>query len=238
MNLVLNARQALKPEGGEVVISTETESEAAVIRVQDNGIGMTPEQLARATEAFYTTKGENGTGLGLSIAQKIVTSHQGVLKIKSTAGVGTTVTIRLPIAGAKPETPPPPPVAPAASPVAEVLVVDDDERVLNSMRAVLLAGGFTTEGARHAGEALEKFETALKTLGQAPNIVVTDLRLPGLLGTDLARRIKELAPATRIVLVSGYIGESAGPTASPYIDAVIGKPFDARELLRVVQEVC
>lgn len=231
MNLVINARQALKEEGGVVRLSTAEEDGEAVVRVQDDGQGIPPELMSRITEPFFTTKGENGSGLGLSVAQKVVATHSGTLTFDSEVGVGTTVTIRLPAAagtqaGADAADSERPEVK-----VPDVLVVEDDERVLNSMRAVLLAGGMTADGAADAGEGLEKFERYLGETGCAPQAVVTDLRLPGLLGTDLARRIKELSPSTRVVLVSAYVGEQASSASSPYVDAIISKPFEALELL-------
>ncbi|NPV46462.1 MAG: response regulator [Armatimonadetes bacterium] len=231
MNLVINARQALKEEGGVVRLSTAEEDGEAVIRVQDNGQGIPPELMSRITEPFFTTKGENGSGLGLSVAQKVVATHSGTLTFDSEVGVGTTVTIRLPAAaGARPDADAADTGLPEVT-VPDVLVVEDDERVLNSMRAVLLAGGMTADGAADAGEGLEKFERYLGQAGCAPHAVVTDLRLPGLLGTDLARRIKELSPSTRVVLVSAYVGEQASSASSPYVDAIISKPFEALELL-------
>lgn len=231
MNLVINARQALKEEGGVVRLSTAEEDGEAVIRVQDDGQGIPPELMSRITEPFFTTKGENGSGLGLSVAQKVVATHSGTLTFDSEVGVGTTVTIRLPAAaGARPDADTADTGLPEVT-VPDVLVVEDDERVLNSMRAVLLAGGMTADGAADAGEGLEKFERYLGQAGCAPHAVVTDLRLPGLLGTDLARRIKELSPSTRVVLVSAYVGEQASSASSPYVDAIISKPFEALELL-------
>jgi len=188
--------------------------------------------MPRITEPFFTTKGDDGSGLGLSVAQKVVATHSGSLVFESEVGVGTTVTIRLPAAESGPG------LAAVATEngqreatVPDVLVVEDDERVLNSMRAVLLAGGMTADGAADAGEGLGKFERYLNESGYGPRAVVTDLRLPGLLGTDLARRIKEMSPSTRVVLVSAYVGEQATSASSPHVDAIISKPFEALELL-------
>jgi signal transduction histidine kinase len=234
VNLVINARQALDDAGGEVRIVTAGEDGMAVVQVQDNGVGIPAELLGEITKPWFTTKGERGgSGLGLSVVQRVVANHGGTLQFDSTVGVGTTVTIRLPAAeaasasGGEAEASD---QAPAVR-VPDVLVVEDDERVLNSIQAVLLAGGMTTEGALDAGAGLRKFEGYLNAASYGPRAVVTDLRLPGLLGTDLARRVKELAPQTRVVLVSAYLGDQAGEALPPYVDAIISKPFEALELL-------
>jgi len=89
------------PQGGKVVLSISRGyfgdgGQAAVVAVTDHGIGMTPADVERAKKPFFTTK-PRGTGLGLSIAERIVEAHGGELSIESQAGVGTTVTLRLPV---------------------------------------------------------------------------------------------------------------------------------------------
>jgi len=99
-NLMANALQAM-PQGGRVVLSIASGSfadgePAAIVAVTDHGVGMAPAELERAKKPFFTTK-PRGTGLGLSIAERIVEAHGGELFIESRVGVGTTVTLRLPV---------------------------------------------------------------------------------------------------------------------------------------------
>jgi len=94
MNLVKNAVQAVDKKG-VVKIIVRRDGEGVLIRVQDNGRGMTEEQLKEATKPFYTTR-EKGSGLGLALVKKVVDQHGGELKIESTLGKGTTVDVRLP----------------------------------------------------------------------------------------------------------------------------------------------
>jgi PAS domain S-box-containing protein len=99
LNVLVNAWHAM-PTGGTVTIQARTTAEQQVqITVRDTGCGMSPETLARACEPFYSTKGEQGTGLGLAICRQIVDGHCGTLRLDSTPGTGTTVTITLPPAG-------------------------------------------------------------------------------------------------------------------------------------------
>ncbi|QSO48581.1 ATP-binding protein [Alicyclobacillus mengziensis] len=95
MNVLQNALQACNAKG-EVTVRTRCKSISAVILVQDTGAGLTREQLARVFQPFYTTK-DSGTGLGLAICRQIMQEHGGSIQIASEVGVGTTVTLQLPV---------------------------------------------------------------------------------------------------------------------------------------------
>jgi signal transduction histidine kinase len=97
LNLIRNSLEAM-PDGGELTIGTWRDSERTLLRVSDNGIGMTEEQYKHVFEPFFTTKRE-GTGLGLSLVQQIVTEHGGHIECDSASGKGSTFTIFLPLAG-------------------------------------------------------------------------------------------------------------------------------------------
>jgi signal transduction histidine kinase len=98
MNLLANAAQAVSGNG-EVCITTSLENKWAVIAIRDSGCGISQESQARIFDPFYTTKpvGE-GTGLGLSISYGIIERHGGTIEVESAPGIGTTFTIRIPIA--------------------------------------------------------------------------------------------------------------------------------------------
>jgi signal transduction histidine kinase len=100
-NIVQNAVDAM-PDGGRLVAVTDVTDAAVLVAVSDTGAGMTDDVQRRAAEPFFTTKGVKATGLGLSVAYGIVRSHGGDVAIRSAAGVGTTVTVTLPRAGACP----------------------------------------------------------------------------------------------------------------------------------------
>jgi two-component system cell cycle sensor histidine kinase/response regulator CckA len=233
MNIVINARQALPETGGQVTITTGVEDGEVFIRVHDSGRGIAPEALPHITEPFFTTKGENGSGLGLSVARKVISCHEGRIEFHSVDNAGTTVALWLPVGGESKAAPPCPDAAPnEAGDVPDVLVVEDDVEMLTHVNSSLTAMGFRVEGARAADEALAKFEQYLRQQGRGPAAVITDLHLPGLLGTELARRIKKIAPATRIVLISGYITEESTQITCPYVDAIIKKPFRFPDLVK------
>ena len=100
LNLIVNAWQAM-PTGGTVTIRAgATDDQQVQITFQDTGCSMSPEALARVFEPFYSTKGDQGTGLGLAICRQIIDNHRGTIRLDSTPGAGTTVTITLPWAKA------------------------------------------------------------------------------------------------------------------------------------------
>ena len=185
------------------------------------------------TEPFFTTKGEHGSGLGLSVARKVIGTHDGHIEFDSVAGKGTTVSVWLPVAtgeiapGATGAPPPKP-----AKRVPDVLVIEDDADMLVNMKMSLVGVGLTAEGASDAAAGLAQFEEYLKQYGEAPAIVITDLHMPGLLGTELARHVKKLAPNTRVILISGYVTEEATHLACPHVDVIIKKPFRFQDLLK------
>ncbi len=97
-NIIGNASDALRDTGGSVQVSLRCEGESVLIAVQDDGVGISPENLARLFEPYFTTKGRSrGTGLGLFITRKIIEDHHGHIDIRSRPGEGTTVEVRLPL---------------------------------------------------------------------------------------------------------------------------------------------
>jgi two-component system, cell cycle sensor histidine kinase and response regulator CckA len=236
MNIVINARQALPEGGGAVTITTGVENEEVVNRIHDTGRGIPTEIMPHITEPFFTTKGEHGSGLGLSVARKVISCHDGRLEFNSTLDAGTTVTLRLPVCAEEPLAAAEPcddsATTTAHGEVPNVLVVEDDVETLTHMVSSLAAMGLRPQGVRRAEEALSSFEEYLRSHQEAPPVLVTDLHLPGLLGTELARRVKQLAPNTRVILISGYITEEATQITCPYVDAIIKKPFRLPDLIK------
>jgi polar amino acid transport system substrate-binding protein len=103
VNLLLNACEALPDPGRAIRLSTRRAGPELVLEVSDEGTGIQPEDLARITDPFFTTKRERGgTGLGLSISASIVKAHGGSLAFRSAPGQGTTATLTLPAAEARP----------------------------------------------------------------------------------------------------------------------------------------
>lgn len=225
-NLFINAHQAMSGEG-EIRIRSFLDDSQMVVQIADTGVGMSNEVMDRLAEPFFSTKGESGTGLGLTVAHKVVDHHHGSLHFDSRPDAGTTVTVRLPLSQ---------PADADASRPKGVLVVDDQEGMLTVTTEALQARGFQATSAASATEALDQFKAALDNGKPPPSVVVTDLRMPEISGTELAAEIKRLAPHTRVVLLSGYLDEAPADN-DPNIDVAVDKPFDLRQLTKLIREL-
>jgi CheY-like chemotaxis protein len=209
--------------------------EHVLVRVTDTGLGMDDETQRRVFEPFFTTKPMgHGTGLGLATIYGIVAQACGRLCLRSARGQGTTVEVYLPrqCADAADHTPS------EASNVDElrhgsetVLVAEDESAVRESVRRILERAGYTVIEARHGADALLLWRERRDEIA----LVLTDLVMPEMRGGELAAAIREVAPDTRVVYMSGYASDSARATMSPD-DVLLTKPFDADSLLRVVRD--
>jgi len=205
INLIINAADAIiekaKVTGkreGLICIATECTPKHIIVRVIDDGIGMTEEVQRRAFEAFFTTKGEKGAGLGLSTALATITVHGGSITLRSQPMEGTTVTVTLPLVQpvAVPGAPAPP--VKAEFPRWKVLVVEDQFLVMQTVTAQLQRLGMEVATARHGEEAWEILQR------ETFNLVVTDLSMPVMNGIELAKRIREKFPDLPIILMTGW----------------------------------
>ncbi len=226
MSLVLNAIDAM-PGGGKLTLRTWSDAKDVHCTVSDTGSGMTDEVRQRAFEPFFTTKGPKSTGLGLSVTYGIVQRHNGGIDIESELGRGTTVHITLPAALPTFRPPPPVPVARAETAALRVLVVDDEPEVRTAVADLLGTAGYTAFEAAGGQEALTWLNA-----GQSVDLVLTDLGMPGMTGTDLARSVRGRWPSLRIGLMTGW-DETEAPAgeANSIVDFVIAKPFQLSALL-------
>ncbi|GAA3341939.1 hypothetical protein GCM10020358_35160 [Amorphoplanes nipponensis] len=244
VSLAANARDAM-PDGGNLVIDTagarlEAGDHADLapgdyvrLRISDSGAGMAADVVERAFEPFFTTKANGeGTGLGLATVYGIVTQAGGSVSLTSEPGLGTTVTVLLP-AGATEET-----VVAAPEPVAtaghgETLLVVEDEDALRDVAGRILSGAgyhvLTADGGTQALELAAVHEGAI-------DLLVSDVVMPGMLGKELAERLTDVRPDTRVLYMSGYaqpVLASQG-TLDPGV-ALLEKPFTAAALLTAVR---
>jgi two-component system cell cycle sensor histidine kinase/response regulator CckA len=210
LNLVVNARDAMKGEGrlriatGRRLVLDSLALPAgryAMVEVTDNGPGIPPEVLPHIFEPFFTTKlAQGGTGLGLATVQGIIGQLGGQMEVESKPGQGTTFRILLPRHEGPAEAPPPPPrPIPVAVPVAPVLLVDDEPSLLRVAALCLQQAGFEVVQALDGEEALERLEQGLK-----PCLIATDVAMPGMDGLTLARAARRLMPEVPVLLLSGY----------------------------------
>ncbi|QJR37770.1 response regulator [Gemmatimonas groenlandica] len=251
LNLVLNARDALA-DGGPIMIRTERRTVAAtdiaelaagtyaLLAVQDTGMGIAPDNMPRIFEPFFTTKPPGqGTGLGLATAYGIAQQHQGLLRVASTVGVGTTVEVWLPIvADALPDESAQVDLSGAGDSgehavTATVLVVEDDPTVSRLLQRVLERDGYQVRAAASGREVLDQWNLYELSV----DLVITDLVMPGgVSGTQLAAELRRRAPSLPVVFTSGYDPEfdPSDETMVPG-ENFIPKPSKAEQILAVVR---
>ena len=228
MNLLLNGIDAL-PEGGRLVLKTWMTGAEVHCAVSDTGAGMSEEVRRRALDPFFTTKGPKSTGLGLSVTYGIVQRHNGKLEIDSAPGRGTTVTITLPATGI---TTPVSSVAVSPDLTApshlRVLIVDDEPEVRSALADMLGIAGHTAFQAAGGREALAWLDA-----GQPVDLVLTDLGMPGMMGSEVARAIRGRWPHLKIGLMTGW-DETEGlvADAASMVDFTLAKPFELKALTR------
>ena len=237
LNLAINARDAMT-DGGTLTIATRnvtldkaytsSRPELAagaylLLSVSDTGSGMSPEVIANAFDPFFTTKPiGQGTGLGLSMIYGYVKQASGHVTIHSQPGMGSTITLYLPRhrAGVPAVPLPPPEQALPAGRGQRILVVEDEA----AMRAILVETlnglGYRTGQAGDAAAALAAIEA-----GDAPDLLVTDVGLPGLNGRQLAEQVRLRWPGTRVLFITGYAGPLARADLVDQGMDMIGKPF-------------
>ncbi len=224
-NLIFNAVDAM-PQGGRISLETSVEEENAVIRVRDNGTGMTESVRQRCLEPFFSTKGERGTGLGLSMVYGIIERHRGKLEIESAPGQGTTFIIRLPIADASAMQNPESSAQASTKSSLNVLIVDDEPRVLEVVSAYLRCDGHSVSTAASGREGLEKFRR------NQFDLVVLDRVMPEMSGDQTARFIKQVNERIPVIMLTGFgaLIEVSGSQPAA-VDVVLNKPVTL-DLLR------
>jgi signal transduction histidine kinase/CheY-like chemotaxis protein len=226
-NLLINALEAM-PAGGRFVFRLKKQGDGVVVTAEDTGCGMSEETCRRVFEPFFTTKGPRGTGLGLSAAWGIVSRHSGTIEIESTLGVGSSFTVRLPIAQEVPsEKQPAAPPKPKKG--ARVLVIDDEPAVREVVRDLLTAQGYIVIVAGDGAEGLARCEA------EPVDLVLTDISMPGMSGWEVAAACQERFPKLPVGLITGW-GDQLDPEQLPRhrIRFVLAKPFVASHVLREI----
>ena len=249
MNLVVNARDAM-PDGGRIALATSNvEMDDAYVRehlgsrpgpyvlleVSDNGHGMDAETQAHIFEPFFTTKEKGkGTGLGLATAYGVVKQSGGYIWVESQPGRGTTFHVFLPRVEALEEVAGPAAVEPAQGFVGEtILLVEDQEAVRHLTREILEMSGYVILEAASGKEALR-----ISGEHKAPiRLMVTDVVMPGMSGTELGQRLRALRPEMKVLYISGYADDALHDGVLDAGAVFLQKPVKATELERVVRQL-
>ena len=254
LNLLVNARQALeamidapaeigsgpRQRAPRIGVRTWAETGSVMLEISDNGPGIPAELRSRIWDPFFTTKPEGeGTGLGLAMVHGIVTGYGGAIEVDSEPGSGTRFTVTLPADKGGPvpresdvrgNTTPP---REQAARALDVLVVDDEPGVRRVLTRYFASRGHAVVAARDGAEAVKLARQSTF------DVVICDLRLPGMDGYEVVSRIRSLPAGvrTRCIIMSG-----GGPDAIAalrndpvMVSAVLEKPYDIEDLRRAVE---
>lgn len=243
VNILLNARDAIadtgrvtvrtgKVKGAEAAVALPEEGTYAFVEIADTGEGISPQNLDRIFEPYFTTKEQGkGTGLGMAIAYGIVRQHRGIIMVTSAVGQGTTFTVYLPLTsshcrrrheqgrGELPEG------------RETVLVVEDEEMVRAFTEATLRSGGYRVIAAADGAEALEAIRE------HPVDIVLADVIMPGMNGMEMYRKMQEFLPNLKVIFVSGYSADivtAKGVAAGEF--RFLQKPVNKTALLTAIRE--
>ena len=203
------------------------------LSVRDTGSGMDEATRARIFEPFFTTKeAGKGTGLGLSTAYGIVTQSGGQITVDSTIGSGTTFHVYLPRIDAPTTASGRFGLEDGAGPrgTETVLLVEDDGDVREFVRDVLRAHGYEVIAAVDGAQALTLIEQHAGPI----HLVVTDVIMPRMMGSEVAARITALRPSIKVLYISGYPGDAIVKQGVPE-QAFVQKPFSVAALARRVR---
>ncbi len=250
LNLIKNAREAM-PDGGTIHILWEGNDTTATVTVRDHGAGISEQDLAHIFEPFYSTK-KQGTGLGLAMVRGIVGQHAGTVEIRSTLGMGTSVSLVWPRGEV--------PLKPAKvkemeitrrsthrifrnsqrvimqsqrlseEPHYTIYVIDDDDLVRDGLCSLLEHLGHRTHSFRHPEVALQ----TLLAADPAPEVVIVDYNMPGMNGTQFISRYSTTVTgmprmqATQLLLMSGLPPSHFEDFMSEFAELKLGvleKPF-------------
>lgn len=231
-NLVFNAVDAM-PEGGTLTLRTRYTGTQVHIEVGDSGVGMDDDTRRRCLEPFFTTKGERGTGLGLAMVYGTIERHGARIEIDSAKGQGSVMRLVFERPPEAPGTAVPARSGARTAPL-RILTVDDDPLVQRALRTVLENDGHTVAAADGGQAGIDQFHAALLR-GEPFALVITDLGMPYVDGRRVASAIKAMAPATPVILLTGWGQRIASEDDLPAdVDRVLSKPPKLLELREAI----
>jgi PAS domain S-box-containing protein len=219
---------------GELLAGKMAAGRFVRLAVSDTGTGMDRPTQERAFEPFFTTKAARGAaGLGLATVYGIVAGTGGHIQLYSERGIGTTVKLFLPAADEAPE-----PAEVGTTPQVfesphrrgHILVVEDQPELAQLIRYLLQPAGYTVTVATDAAAAIAHVHT-----GVNPDLLLTDVVMPGMTGPELAKALRARHPGLRVLYMSGYTSGVLNPQG--HLDegsVLLQKPFNRDTLLAAV----
>ncbi|MEN6642214.1 MAG: CHASE4 domain-containing protein [Armatimonadia bacterium] len=243
LNLIINACHAM-PDGGTLAVETRYGGRGQmVIRVQDTGVGIAPENLQRVFEPFFTTKHEagarvvSGAGLGLSVTMGIVHAHGGALQAESRLGEGSCFTIRLAACPADEAVSVNEEESPLTSedilaPNYLVLLAEDDEAIRSTLQSLLELKGYRVQIAENTAETLALLDK------QEFDLVISDYLMPGGGGREIIKALRDREKRPKMIMITGLADEELfRELTQSGVDRCLSKPFRLAVLLETIEEI-
>jgi signal transduction histidine kinase/DNA-binding response OmpR family regulator len=242
-NLVHNAAKYTDP-GGHIAVRAARDGADLVLHVLDDGVGIAEDMLPRIFDVFVqveqgSDRARGGLGLGLTLVRSLVEMHGGCVVARSAGlGQGSSFEVRLPPRGAAAvERACEPAAAPRASRAAatrplDIVLVEDNADIRESLRALLELSG---HAVAEAGDGVTGIELIR---ARRPNVALVDIGLPGLDGYAVARELREVAPVTRLIAMTGYgRPEDRKLALEAGFHAHLVKPVDFDDLTKLLDEL-
>ncbi len=241
LNMITNARDAMRPKGGTLTIEIEKKGDNIEIIFTDTGCGIPDHIKGRIFEPFVTTKGAlgqseiPGTGLGLFLSYGIIKRYDGEIGVKSEVGKGSTFTIKIPISKNQ--------VAPALVKGKEekpmdvpknlhILLVDDEKPICTALKKFFEAKGHSITTALSGKKGLKVFKK-----GEF-DLVLADIIMPDMDGVELISKLKKIDKQVKFIVLTGHIGDEKLEKAKKAgADQVLMKPFRNEELYQAIGKV-
>nr|MBP8976598.1 response regulator [Bacteroidota bacterium] len=237
------------PQGGTLTFKTSNVDGSSLLRkfpnataeqyvcvsVQDTGSGIPEEDMKKIFEPFYTTKERGkGTGLGLAVVYGVVTAHQGFIDVESTVGKGTTFYLYFPVSELYELQQTEVKDVESYKGTGSILLVEDEDALREIATSILESSGYTVFPATDGEEALRIFDENMDTI----DIVLTDLGLPKMDGTELIRRLVSKKPTLKTIVGSGYFEpEKKEELEALGVKLLLQKPYRPQELLSGVYRI-
>jgi PAS domain S-box-containing protein len=236
VNLLKNAAEAL-PKGGAIDVSLKSKDDRVELKVSDDGIGLSSDDLDRLFTPFFTTKLEAGTGLGLAVSRSIVDRHGGHIIVESVEGEGTVVTVTLPRARQVSQSPAVSADKTHSAPFS-ALVIDDMEPVLTMVKNGLEKHGHTVHTALTGQDGLD----IAREIGV--DIIICDLGMPTMSGWRVGKAVKDMCgergiPKIPFIILTGWAEQDKKrkEIEESGVDAVVEKPVSMARLLEIIRDL-